>query len=103
MADKLLEQLNKLTSGPISPARVLGDDGSTHRAGRVSIKPSGHTVLTEDMLAVQHSGFLIIILTYRTVTSSFLHLIIARSLPVTENHTDYVLIISSARSDYLLG
>ena len=82
-----LEQLNKLTSGPISPAGILGDDGSTHRTGGVSVKPSGHTILTEDVLAVEHHGFLVIILTYWTVTSSFLHLIIARSFPVTENHT----------------
>ena len=87
ISDLPLEQLNELTGGPVPPARILRDDSSAHGAGGVPVKPGRHAVLAEDVLAVEHHGFLVIILTYWTVTSSFLHLIIARSFPVTENHT----------------
>ena len=51
-----LEQLDKLTSGPVSPAGVLRHDGSTHGAGGVPVEPGGHAVLAEDVLAVEQGG-----------------------------------------------
>ena len=53
-----LEQLDKLTSGPVSPAGVLRHDGSAHGTRGVSVKPRGHALLAEDVLAVQHRWFL---------------------------------------------
>ena len=79
-----LEQLDKLTSGPVSPAGVLRHDGSAHGTRGVSVKPRGHALLAEDVFAGQHDGLLVAVLTYRTEAAAGLYLLLGWSFPVTK-------------------